>query len=107
MEVVQQCFRIALAGQYEKYSDVVDLCERVASKVLKKDMSAKIKLVMERLMNPECPVEHYALFQRLMIEQILIAGEKTLTIRFIDGNEYCYPIVRNKKNRIVMKREVL
>ena len=96
-----------MTKQYAKYTDVVEICERVASKVLKRDVSANIKSVMDRLTTPECSIGHYALFQRLMIEQILIEGEQSLTIRFIDGNEYCFPLERNEKNRIIMKREVL
>ena len=107
VEVVQRCFRIALAEQYAKYAEVVEICERVASKVLKRDVSTNIRSVMDRLTNPECSIEHYALFQRLMIEQLLIEGEQSLTICFIDGNEYCFPLERNEKNRIIMKREVL
>ena len=107
VEVVQRCFRIALAEQYAKYAEVVEICERVASKVLKRDVSTNIRTVMDRLTNPECSIGHYALFQRLMIEQILIEGEQSLTMRFIDGSEYCFPLERNEKNRIIMKREVL
>ena len=96
-----------MAEQYAKYAEVVEICERVASKVLKRDVSTNIRSVMDSLTNPECTITHYALFQRLMIEQILIEGEQRLTIRFIDGNEYCFPLERNEKNRIIMKREVL
>jgi hypothetical protein len=55
-------------------------------------------------MNPETPISKYELFQRLMIEEIRIVGEKSLTIRFIDGNEYPFTLGRNKNNRIIMKK---
>ena len=104
VEVVQECFRYALTGQYEKYSDVLEICERVAFQVLRRDIAPKIKLTLDKIMNPETPISKYELFQRLMIEEIRIVGEKSLAIRFIDGNEYPFTLGRNKNNRIIMKK---
>ena len=105
VEVVQECFRHALTGQYEKYSDVLEICERVAFQVLRRDIAPKIKLTLDKIMNPETPISKYELFQLLMIEEIRIVGEKSLTVRFIDGNEYPFTLGRNRNNRISELRE--
>ena len=100
-EVVEGYFRRALKSLFEKYTEVVSICEKVATEVISQRIGRRSRAVLYMMLDMEQSLAHYAMFQRFTIDEILICGETSMTFRFIDGSEFVYPLKRNKQNQIV------